>query len=64
MLTGCGKYVSTEQLQWSLGQCKNNLGVKEVYIDTSVGLSTREVRCNDGAIFSWENFTEQNPLSD
>ena len=31
MLTGCGKYVSTEQLQWSLEQCKNNLGVKKVY---------------------------------
>ncbi len=64
MLTGCGNYIPAEQLQWALGQCKNNLGVKEVYINTEAGLSTRNVICNDGAVFSWRVFTGQNPLLD
>ena len=60
MLTGCGVYVSSAQLENALSQCANNGGVAEVYIVNTTNIATREVVCNDGATFHVSKFKENN----
>ncbi len=60
MLTGCGFYVTPEQLEHALSQCANNGGVAKIHLEIKQTKPAREVICNDGAKFHWSKFKENN----